>query len=556
MTTSVLSKRSTSKYDFVKVRVHLSRQHYYVLSRFLLCRMLMATKIPLVHATRIALDLKKRLVDRGALNISQMDLEEALFQLMAAHGYGQRNVRLFRTLNRLHHQRIPMVVLIGGARCVGKSTLATQLSERLNLANTIQTDLICDMARSLLGAPRADHKPLSEPDAAARAQECAMVQQALEIELRKCLSSGKSVIVEGAHVDAALYDSVLRLLEEERTRRAVSAATVEPASLQPQQYCEATLVPSDLVLSAPVKKMSGDGSLDLPGDADFDWILDETRDALKGLPAADRQHNMIHCRSHHNAQRHAKNSLRHITRPVSDTAPPGSIQPLMSLFANNRMYSGLDDPVVRCKSPIEHEDDAHDEYQHDSAGSSPADHASDAHGFPWTLDQIHLTSELESALSSHIAAPDAMQTSCSSNREANDSNSTDSNSDVLSNIDHWNAEAYIDTDTDGAYASSASSGWGEDTSPAGIVVPFLLTVPEPAFHRELVEDTCAGDALCTATIASEMANARAQQHALAVENQRRPPARQFIPLSIDRTGARSILERMHEAVLARVADAL
>jgi 2-phosphoglycerate kinase len=51
----------------------------------------------------------------------------------------------------LHHQRIPLVILIGGAGSVGKSTLATQLAERLNLTNTLKTDLICEMTRSLLG---------------------------------------------------------------------------------------------------------------------------------------------------------------------------------------------------------------------------------------------------------------------------------------------------------------------------------------------------------------------------------------------------------------------
>ena len=35
----------SSKYDFVKVRVRLSERHYYVLSRFLVSRVLSATKV-------------------------------------------------------------------------------------------------------------------------------------------------------------------------------------------------------------------------------------------------------------------------------------------------------------------------------------------------------------------------------------------------------------------------------------------------------------------------------------------------------------------------------
>ena len=38
-------KLGFSKYDFVKVRVYLSPEHYYVLSRFLTCRVLTAAKV-------------------------------------------------------------------------------------------------------------------------------------------------------------------------------------------------------------------------------------------------------------------------------------------------------------------------------------------------------------------------------------------------------------------------------------------------------------------------------------------------------------------------------
>lgn len=41
------SRNASSKYDFVKVKVWLGENadHYYVLSRFLLCRMLTVTKV-------------------------------------------------------------------------------------------------------------------------------------------------------------------------------------------------------------------------------------------------------------------------------------------------------------------------------------------------------------------------------------------------------------------------------------------------------------------------------------------------------------------------------
>lgn len=93
-------KNSSSKYDFVKVRIHLSDHHYYVLSRFLLSRMLTAARIDYSHALRIALDLKKRLVDKGRFDVSQQELQTELFDLLSHRGYGQEHVHWYRTMAR------------------------------------------------------------------------------------------------------------------------------------------------------------------------------------------------------------------------------------------------------------------------------------------------------------------------------------------------------------------------------------------------------------------------------------------------------------------------
>ncbi|XP_074574622.1 uncharacterized protein LOC141831083 [Curcuma longa] len=65
------SRNASSKYDFVKVKVWLgdNADHYYVLSRFLLSRMLTVTKIPNHVAIKIALELKKLLVDNSLLDV-------------------------------------------------------------------------------------------------------------------------------------------------------------------------------------------------------------------------------------------------------------------------------------------------------------------------------------------------------------------------------------------------------------------------------------------------------------------------------------------------------
>jgi len=93
-------KHSSSKYDFVKVRVWLSNRHYYVLSRFLMSRVLTAIKVDYGQAIRIALDLKKELVDKEALDISQEVMENDLFMLLNKFGYGEETIKLYKMYSR------------------------------------------------------------------------------------------------------------------------------------------------------------------------------------------------------------------------------------------------------------------------------------------------------------------------------------------------------------------------------------------------------------------------------------------------------------------------
>ena len=93
------SKSNVSKYDFVKVLVYLSGKHYYVLSRFLISRMLTATQVDYYHAVRIALDLKKRLVDCNELELSQKKLEKYLFNIMEEYGYNEKYTLLYKLIS-------------------------------------------------------------------------------------------------------------------------------------------------------------------------------------------------------------------------------------------------------------------------------------------------------------------------------------------------------------------------------------------------------------------------------------------------------------------------
>ncbi|XP_004514506.1 P-loop NTPase domain-containing protein LPA1 homolog 1 isoform X2 [Cicer arietinum] len=207
------SRNASSKYDFVKVKVWLgdNADHYYVLSRFLLSRMLTVTKIPNHVAIKIALELKKLLIDNSLLDVSQTDLEVNLFKLMERRGYGEEYINRYKMMTRFHHQRVPLVILVCGTACVGKSTIATQLAQRLNLPNVLQTDMVYELLRTSTDAPLAS-TPVWARDFSSSEElitefcrECRVVRKGLGGDLKKAMKDGKPIIIEGIHLDPSIY---------------------------------------------------------------------------------------------------------------------------------------------------------------------------------------------------------------------------------------------------------------------------------------------------------------------------------------------------------------
>ncbi|KAH6816922.1 P-loop containing nucleoside triphosphate hydrolases superfamily protein, partial [Perilla frutescens var. hirtella] len=211
----------------VKVWLGDNADHYYVLSRFLLSRMLTVTKIPNHVAIKIALELKKLLIDNSLLDVSQSDLEANLFKLMERRGYGQEYINRYKMMTRFHHQRVPLVILVCGTACVGKSTIATQLAQRLNLPNVLQTDMVYELLRTATDAPLTS-SPVWARDFSSSEElitefcrECRIVRKGLAGDLKKAMKDGKPIIIEGIHLDPSIY-----LMDDENKLSITSQAKV------------------------------------------------------------------------------------------------------------------------------------------------------------------------------------------------------------------------------------------------------------------------------------------------------------------------------------------
>ncbi|KAF1335453.1 hypothetical protein FI667_g1017, partial [Globisporangium splendens] len=178
----VVVKRNQSKYDFVKVRVWVS-DHFYVLSRYLVCRALVSTKINSKDAVQISLDLKRTLVDLGLTDIVQMffsaqhhqeQFEDFLYKTMLVFGYGETHISCYRMMS-----------------------------------SVLQTDLIFELMCNFSGRKETLYFSEEFPSKEALIEEykndCDVVRKGVTSDIDKCLKEGKSLIVEGFHIDPRLY---------------------------------------------------------------------------------------------------------------------------------------------------------------------------------------------------------------------------------------------------------------------------------------------------------------------------------------------------------------
>ncbi|KAL4280056.1 hypothetical protein GQ457_03G015950 [Hibiscus cannabinus] len=149
----------SSKYDFVKVKVWLGdkEDHYYVLSRFLLSRMLTVTKIPNHVAIKIALELKKLLIDSSLLDVYDFFL---FLLLMERRGYGEEYINRYKMMT----------------------------SAPLGSTPVWERDFIS-----------------SEELITEFCQECRIVRKGLNGDLKKAMKDGKPIIIEGMHLDPSIY---------------------------------------------------------------------------------------------------------------------------------------------------------------------------------------------------------------------------------------------------------------------------------------------------------------------------------------------------------------
>ena len=105
-------------------------------------RILTLIKIKERDAVKITLDIKKHFVEENQVEVTQGQLEEVLFLKLVEFGYSNYFVQRYQLITSFYQKKVPFVILVCGTFCMGKSTLVTQLAERVNISNILQTSVV------------------------------------------------------------------------------------------------------------------------------------------------------------------------------------------------------------------------------------------------------------------------------------------------------------------------------------------------------------------------------------------------------------------------------
>src|SRR2546426_8292267 len=155
--------------DTNKVIVISEREPGLPYSKGLRATELMVTGLPPYRAYQVAEEVEGRLLQQKVRSITRGELDDLTLDVLSDLA-GERYATNFLRWNDIAQLDVPLVILIGGATGVGKSTIATQLAARLGIVRVVATDAIREVMRSMFSPELMPtlHTSSFEADAALR----------------------------------------------------------------------------------------------------------------------------------------------------------------------------------------------------------------------------------------------------------------------------------------------------------------------------------------------------------------------------------------------------
>lgn len=234
-------------------------EHRLPYSKGLMATSIMATGLPPQQAYSVATIIHEELRDAGDPEVTMDDVRrraEAVLEREVGHKYVEIYQR-WQSLGKLHR---PIIILMGGATGVGKSTVATMLASRLGITRQVSTDVIREVMRSLFApdlmpvlynssfsafeALRIPLPATTDKVILGFLEQAAMVWVGIRALVERAITERTNFIIEGAHAvpgiidpqffkDAIVVQMVLAVDDERQHRSHFEIREVETEGARP-----------------------------------------------------------------------------------------------------------------------------------------------------------------------------------------------------------------------------------------------------------------------------------------------------------------------------------
>ena len=193
----------------------VDKEHGIPYSKGLMAQSLMATGLPPERSYHIARQIEQHLIESDESSITLARLREIAQQSLGEEE-GQKFTERYRRWRQLGELEKPIIILIGGATGVGKSTLATQIAHRLGITRLTSSDLIRQVMRAFFSAElmpaihyssfdagrviKAPELKGPDRDIAGYVEQVEKVCVGVNAIIKRAINEGTPMIVEGAHL--------------------------------------------------------------------------------------------------------------------------------------------------------------------------------------------------------------------------------------------------------------------------------------------------------------------------------------------------------------------
>jgi len=233
-------------------------------SKGILSQSLLAAAIEPNDAFDVARDIERDLVNLGAREVDRVQLRALAYEALGRR-MGSEAARRYLVWRKYQDPDRPVIILLGGAAGVGKTSLALEVAHRLGIGRMLSTDSIRQIMRLMLspaiapaihGSSYDAHRLLpSDRMSSDRVidgfrEQAATVAVGIRASLERAVNENASLVMDGVSIVPGLIDVepfadtadviflVVGTLDEEAFRNRFAARAEETKYRAPHRYLE------------------------------------------------------------------------------------------------------------------------------------------------------------------------------------------------------------------------------------------------------------------------------------------------------------------------------